>query len=207
MSLEYLSGAIEQALESMSWIEVVAVVAGVSYLLLATKEIIWCWLFGLINVIAYLFICFQSKLYAEFGLQVFYFFITLYGWYQWKFGGKNNSKEEISFWPLKTHLLVIGSGALATLILATILESYTDADIPLLDSFTTVFSVICTYMVAKKKIENWLYWIIVDSAAAYMYFYKELYLTSLLFVLYVILVIFGYYEWKRLYKVQQASQN
>mgnify|MGYP006311613507 CR=1 FL=1 len=60
-------------------------------------------------------------------------------------------------------------------------------------------------MVAKKKIENWLYWIVVDAAAAYMYFYKELYLTSLLFVLYVILVIFGFYEWKRLYKAQEAS--
>jgi len=192
---------IQEAWRAMTWLEFWGVFFGILYLILATKESLWCWLAGLISVILYIKICFDAQLYAETGLQFFYLFMSFYGWYQWK-NGKEKHSLPISSLSLKAHLVIVSVGLVLTWLLAYLLVRNTNAALPYLDSFTTIFSIITTWMVARKKIENWLYWIVVDGLGVYIYWNRELYLTALLFFAYVIIVIFGYFEWRK-----HLSQN
>lgn len=196
-AMQIIIDNIIEAWRAQSWLELGGVFFGILYLLLATKESLWCWLAGLISVLLYIKICFDAQLYAETGLQFFYLFISFYGWYQWKYG-KAKQRLPISKLSLQAHLVIISVGLLFTWGMAYILSVSTQAALPYLDSFTTVFSIITTWMVARKKIENWLYWIVVDGVGVYIYWSRGLYLTSLLFLAYVIIVIFGYFEWKRI---------
>jgi len=194
---------INKALQALSWLEATGVLFGLLYIYLAAKESIWCWPAGLISVIIYIFICIEAKLYAETALQFYYVGTSLYGWYHWQ---NRNANEilPISKMSVKQHILFISVGSLATFAVGFFLSHYTDASIPYIDSFTTVFSLLTTILVTRKILENWLYWIIVDSVGAYQYFYKELYLTSLLFVLYVVIVVFGFIKWRKLYQQKYA---
>jgi len=200
--MDYTSQIIEAA-KAFTLLEAAGVGFGLLYIYLAAKESIWCWPAGLISVIIYLFICFGAKLYAEVGLQFYYLGASLYGWYHWN---KQNDQDSlpISTLNIKQHLLFIGIGGITTVVLGYLLSTHTDASIPYVDSFTTIFSLLTTILVTRKVLENWIYWIVVDSVGAYQYYYKELYLTSLLFVLYVIIVVFGYLKWKKIYKQRHA---
>jgi nicotinamide mononucleotide transporter len=188
---------------AMSWMEGFGVLFGLAYIFFAAKESIWCWPASLISVTLYIFICFQAKLYAETALQFYYLGTTLYGWYHWR-NRKTNEDLPISTMKSSQHFLFIGIGAVLTIAVGYFLTSYTDASIPYIDSFTTVFSLLTTWLVTRKVLENWLYWIVVDSVGAYQYFHKELYLTSLLFAAYVVIVVFGYFKWLKIYKAKYA---
>ena len=175
-----------------SIIEVLAVIFSLTYVILAAKESIWCWTAAAISVILYIYICYTAQLYPETGLQVFYLLMALYGYYQWN---KNDSNLHIQQWTTTKHLLILLIGALLTFLMGFYFTIYTNAALPLADSFTTVFSVFATYMVAKKVLRNWLYWIVIDAVSVYLYFSRDLHLTSLLFMAYTIFAIFGYYSW------------
>ena len=121
--------------------------------------------------------------------------MAFYGYYNW-----NNNKKilTISEWNISKHILIIISGTIAMFIMGFYLTIYTNAKIPIIDSFTTVFSVIATFMVTKKILGNWLYWIIINITSIYMYYDRELILTALLFIIYTIIALFGYIKWVRL---------
>ena len=181
----------------MMVIEGAAVFFSIVYVILAAKRNIWCWPFAGISVLLYIYICFNAHLFAETGLQIFYLSMAFYGYYNWE-----KSEEiftAIQWGPIK-HLLVILLGAILTFLMGFYFTIYTSAQMPIIDSFTTVFSIIATYMVTKKVLENWLYWIVIDIVSVYLYFSRDLQLTSLLFVTYTIVAIFGYFSWKK--KVQ-----
>ena len=175
-----------------SIVETVAVVLSVLYVILATKQNIWCWAAAGISVALYIYICFSAQLYPETGLQTFYFFMAFYGYFQWN---KNDGNLEIAQWTIGKHLLLILIGAITTFLMGFYFATYTSAKMPILDSFTTVFSIIATYMVAKKVLSNWLYWIVIDAVSIYLYFSRDLHLTSLLFIAYTIIAAFGYFSW------------
>ena len=175
-----------------SIIESVAVFFSILYVILAVKERIWCWGAAAISVILYIYICYTAQLYPETGLQVFYLLIAFYGYYQWN---KNDSKLKIQQWTTTKHLLILLLGALLTFLMGFYFTIYTNAAMPLVDSFTTVFSVFATYMVTKKVLGNWLYWIVIDAVSVYLYFSRDLHLTSLLFIVYTLIAIFGYFSW------------
>ena len=175
-----------------SIIESVAVFFSILYVILALKESIWCWGAAAISVILYIYICYTAQLYPETGLQVFYLFMAFYGYYQWN---KNDSTLQIQQWTITKHLLILLIGAILTFLMGFYFSIYTNAALPLVDSFTTVFSVFATYMVAKKVLGNWLYWIVIDAVSVYLYFSRDLHLTSLLFMGYTIIAIFGYFSW------------
>lgn len=175
-----------------SIIESVAVFFSILYVILALKESIWCWGAATISVILYIYICYTAQLYPETGLQVFYLLMAFYGYYQWN---KNDSTLKIQQWTTTKHLLILLLGALLTFLMGFYFTIYTNAAMPLVDSFTTVFSVFATYMVTKKVIENWLYWIVIDAVSVYLYFSRDLHLTSLLFIVYTVIAIFGYFSW------------
>ena len=178
-----------------SILETIAVIFSLLYVYLAAYQNNLCWLAAVISVSLYIYICFNAKLYAETMLQVFYFLMAIYGFYTWK---KNNSQLQISTWPIKKHLFIIFLGTILTFFLGFIFSNFTDAEMPLVDSFTTVFSVFATYMVVKKILSNWLYFIIIDIISTYLYFSRDLHLTSLLFLLYTFIAVAGFIKWNRI---------
>ena len=175
-----------------SIIETIAVVLSVLYVILATKQNIWCWAAAGISVALYIYICFSAELFPETGLQVFYLIMAFYGYYNWT---KKEQDLQITQWSAGKHLTLIITGAIITFLMGFYFATYTSAKMPIVDSFTTVFSVIATYMVTKKVLENWLYWIVIDVVSIYLYYSRELHLTSLLFLAYTIIAIFGYFMW------------
>ena len=174
-----------------SIIESAAVFFSIIYVVLAAKQNIWCWIFAAISVILYIYICINSKLFAETILQIFYLFMAAYGYYNWN----NVEKNSITQWSISKHLLIIFLGTIITFFVGFYFTTYTSAKMPIIDSFTTIFSIIATYMVTKKVLENWLYWIVIDLASIYLYLSRELHLTSVLFLIYTVIAIFGYFLW------------
>tara|TARA_B000000609_G_scaffold139814_1_gene117643 strand:- start:104 stop:505 length:402 start_codon:yes stop_codon:yes gene_type:complete len=123
--------------------------------------------------------------------------MAIYGWYIWS--NKINEEQElkITSWKKQYHVYAIIIVTLLAIISGFLLEKYTQAALPFLDAFTTWGAIITTYMVAKKIIENWIYWFVIDSISIYLFISRELYLTSLLFFIYLIIIIFGYRSWMK----------
>ena len=180
-----------------SIIESLAVFFSLLYVILATKENIWCWGAALISVSLYIYICYTAKLYPETGLQIFYLIMAIIGYFTWN----KKSKEKIKEWSEFKHLIIIILGALFSFIMGFYFFTYTESAMPIIDSITTTFSIIATYMVVKKVLGNWLYWIVIDLLSVYMYFHRDLHLTSLLFVAYATIAVFGYISWS--YRIKE----
>lgn len=177
-------------------IEILATIFGLAYVILAARKNIWCWLMGIIGsaLSIYLFWVY-SKLYAE-AILAFYYVITgVIGWVQW-----NNPKEarpiiKVDF---KAHLLFVGVGVVLSLAFYQLVTSiFTDAARPMLDSFTTVFSFLATWITIKKWLSSWVYWIVIDAVTAFMYWSRDLQIYSGLMILYTVLATYGYLEWKK----------
>ena len=181
-------------------VESLAVIFSLIYVVLAARENILCWLAATISVCLYIFICYNAKLYAETGLQIFYLFMAALGYLSWKkMKNKEIEDEKTTIKELKfnQHFKIISIGLIITFFLGFVLTTYTDAKMPLLDAFTTVFSIIATLMVIKKILENWLYFIAIDIASIYLYYSRDLNQTAILFLLYSIIAIVGYYNWTK----------
>lgn len=180
-----------------NYIELIGVISGILGVWLTARQNIWCWPIGLINVALYIYIFYIAKLYADFGINLFYFFVTIYGWYCWLYGGKNHTPEvvcKIKKIHILLHLLI---GTVSFIVIGFFLEKYTQDPFPYWDSLLSVWGVLGTYMMAKKQIENWIVWIIVDLNYIFMYFLKELYPTTILYLIFTILAVYGYFEWKK----------
>ncbi|MGY8989590.1 MAG: nicotinamide riboside transporter PnuC, partial [Flavobacteriales bacterium] len=136
-----------------SVIEILAVLFSIIYVVLAAKENTWCWGAAAISVSLYIYICFTSKLYPETGLQIFYLIMAVFGYFMWN----KKNKEQIKEWSELQHLIIILIGSITTFFMGYYFSTYTDSQMPIVDSFTTVFSIIATYMVMKKVLGNWLY--------------------------------------------------
>jgi nicotinamide mononucleotide transporter len=195
------------AVAAMSWLEIAAVAFGLAYLVLAVRQNILCWAAALIGTLLSLVLFYDARLYPETALQVFYAVMAVYGWWQWRHGGKPDERAAVelpvSVWPLRYHALAVGGTLAAALALGTVL-SRTNAAFPYLDSFTSVGAVITTYMVAKKILENWVYWLVIDGITLYIYVQRSLYLYAALFVVYLVLVVVGFYRWRRDWQAQAA---
>lgn len=123
--------------------------------------------------------------------------MAIYGFYSWKKGFKSGGDLEVSSLKLSTHIKLIITLTLISLFIGFIMQNYTKASFAYLDSFITIFALATTFMLAKKILENWIYWIIIDSFSIYLYYQKEFYFTSLLFLIYTIMAIFAYLSWKK----------
>lgn len=188
----------------MSLLEILGFITGVVGVWLTAKQSIWCWSIAILNVSLYTFIFYDAQLYADMGLQVFYIGMSLYGWYYWLNGRKNTTQDTvpvtiISFSQLCLFSLLTLAG---TLLLGYLLQSYTNAALPYIDSFCTCVSLFAQWMQARKKLENWLIWVLVDLVYIALYLAKALYLTALLYAIFVALAIAGYQTWRRSLKLQ-----
>lgn len=187
-------------------LETIAVVLGISYLLLAMRENSLCWYCAFISTAFYIWIFGDVSLYMESALNAYYMVMAVYGWYQWQRGGSSSMGIQLGYWELNNHLVAIGLVMVLSLISGYFLSQNTDARMPYIDSFTTRGSVITTYMVARKVIENWIYWIVIDSISIFLYIDRELYQTAGLFSLYLILAVIGYLAWRKAY-LKQSNQS
>jgi nicotinamide mononucleotide transporter len=190
--------------QSLLTLEGLAVVLALAYLLLAARESLWCWLCALINSLLYVWIFWQAKLYTETVLNVFYVVMAVIGWQQWQRGSADSSSDKhkraiVSFRPWQ-HVACLALTLVLAFANGYVMQRYTQAAWPFVDAFIAWGSVITTFMVVRKVLENWLYWIVLDGIAVVVYVERGLYLTALLFVGYVIIVVFGYLRWRREYQ-------
>ncbi|MFL0811311.1 MAG: nicotinamide riboside transporter PnuC [Agarilytica sp.] len=193
--MDLVVGIVQAYAEKTSW-ELVAVFLALAYLLLAMKESIWCWPAALVSTAIYTCLFWHVSLVMDSVLNVYYMLMAVYGFYVWFYPQKNKNAH-IHRWPWTLHIAVIVSVVAVSLVSGYILQRNTEAAWPYLDSFTTWASVVTTFMVARKVLENWLYWIVIDSVALLLYIERGLYPTAALFVLYIILCVFGWLKWKK----------
>jgi nicotinamide mononucleotide transporter len=190
----------------LNWMELAGTVCAIVYLYLSVRENIWLWPVGFLTSLLYLIVFYHSRLYADMGLQVYYLLVSVYGWIHWM--GRKNGHN-----PMETNLLttsisikqwVVYSSFIAglTLLLYFLLKylpglmDLPPSDLPLGDAFTTAGGIVATWMLARKMLENWLVWIVINGFSLGMYLYKELYITVFLFIIYTVMAVVGYYKWK-----------
>lgn len=180
----------------LQWWEVLAVALAVAYLVLAIRQNIWCWAAGAASTLIYLFIMYHSSLYMESALQVFYLAMAAYGWYEWRHGGAGGAELDVSTWPRRYHVYAGLSVLLLVLVSGGLLSRYSQAALPFWDSFTTWGALVATFMVARKILENWFYWFVIDSVSIGLYLSRELYFTAALFTAYLVMIVIGYRSWR-----------
>jgi len=181
-----------------NWIEIFGALTGVLYIYFSIKQNILLWITGLISCSVYIIVFYQSKFYADMSLQLYYVVISIYGWYIWAKGKTNDNTElKVTKTP-RNQILVLSLLSIFLFLLIGIgLDKFTDSPIPYGDSLTTSLGIVATWMLAKKYIEQWIIWIIVDFFAAGLYLYKELYPTTILYIIFAIMAFVGYKEWKK----------
>jgi nicotinamide mononucleotide transporter len=185
----------------MSPLELCAVTFGLVSVFLSTRENIWSWPTAIVNVGLYTLIFYREKLYADMGLQVVYLLLSFYGWYQWLYGGENRSELRVSRLAVRQAVVLTALGFLASATLGTFLRRSTDAALPYLDAFLSVFSLVAQWMMTRKILENWGLWILLDVVYVGMFiFLKHLYLTSIQYTAFLALAAMGNLQWLRSYR-------
>jgi len=187
---------VELPLTELQWWEVPAVLLAIAYLVLAIRQNIWCWAAAAVSTLLYLYIMYRASLYMESALQLFYLAMAAYGWYQWRHGGSAGGELEVSNWPFRYHAIAISGVLVMVFVSGALLSRYSNAALPFLDSFTTWGAVVATYMVARKILENWIYWFVIDAVSIWLYLSRDLYFTAVLFAAYLVMIVIGYRSWR-----------
>ncbi|MCF6317896.1 MAG: nicotinamide riboside transporter PnuC [Proteobacteria bacterium] len=181
---------------AQSSLEIVAVITALLYLVLAVRENIWCWFYGFISTAIYIYLFYHVSLLSESLLNFYYLIMAVYGWTQWKKKGLF-TELKIHFLQRTTHIKILAVCALLTPIIGYLMNKL-GASFPYIDAFVAILAVVATLMTTKKVFENWYYWLVVDLISIYLFWQKQMYLTSLLFVVYIVLIFVGIKHWKKL---------
>lgn len=182
----------------MSEIEIIATIFGVICVGLTIKQHIACWPAGLVQVILYIFVFYQAKLYADMVLHVIYVLLSIYGWYHWAINKSDTQSTGVSTEGKFIYMYVFIC-LISSVILGLVFTIYTDASFPYTDSFIMSASLIAQWLMSRKKLESWVFWILTDIVAIYVYWYKELYWTTGLYIIFLFLAITGLMEWRKDY--------
>jgi nicotinamide mononucleotide transporter len=177
-------------------LENVAALFGVVSVYLSVKQNIWSWPTAIVNVGLYAFVFHASRLYADMGLQVIYVIISIYGWYQWLYGGQNRTELKVSRTTTGTGVVLASIGICFALLLGTVLHRTTNAALPYIDSLATSTSLVAQWMMTRKLLENWIVWVAVDVVYIGMFTSRSLFVTSALYFVFLVLSIMGYRQWK-----------
>ena len=180
-----------------NWLESTAVIFAILYLILAVKQNILCWTAGIISSVLYFFIMQKAGLYMEAYLQVFYVVMGIYGWSQWSASNASNPSFIVNTWSIYQHMITISIILVLSLLSGFLLERYTDAALPFLDALVSWGAVVATYMVAKKLLENWIYWFVIDATSIFLFIERGLWLSAVLFATYLVIIFFGYQSWNK----------
>jgi len=199
MELEVVFTEIIKAATALTWHEVSAVFFSLLYVIYAAKNHAICWVFGIIGCAFWAYCAFfLYDLWLDAGLQVLYIGISFLGIYRWLYG-KEKSELPITKWSFKTHLGLIIGGVFLSVLAGMLFKEYTPAAATYPDAFTTVFSIIATFMVIQRKLENWIYWMVIDAVYVFLYAARGGWLFSVLFVLYLGMAVYGYFNWRKLH--------
>ena len=205
-----------------SW-EVVAVVLSIAYIIFAARANSLCWLCAFFSTAIFSVIFFDANLLQESALNIYYLIIAVYGWFSWRFGrnqkGQQQHLEEqisdkqskgervITRWPLGRHLFWIVTMAIIALLSGYISDKWLQADMPYLNGFTVWFAVYTTFLVARKVLENWYYWMVLNPVSFYIFYQQELYVTCALMVVYFVMSIYGLLEWQKQWRQQNYEAS
>lgn len=205
MDIQWIWEGIKEGVAAMTWLEAAAVFFGIASVFYSIKKNILVFPTGMISTIIYVYICLKYKLYADMGINAYYFAMSIYGWYIWSRPGDGKPELPVTWLSnkglIKSTLLFLASYAA----LYFVLSEYTDSDVPYWDSFTTASAFVGMWLMAKKKVENWIAWIITDLVSVPLYFYKGLMLTSFQFLFFTVLATIGLMEWIKASKVEKEE--
>ncbi|WP_215225431.1 nicotinamide riboside transporter PnuC [Echinicola shivajiensis] len=195
MDLQWIIDGFVAGFQQMTWLEGIAVIFGVASVFFSMRENIWVYPTGIISTLIYVWICLEVKLYADMGINAYYFSMSIFGWYVWTHPKAGKEVLPVTWlkwngWVFSVLLLLTSYG-----VLYYVLSNFTDSDVPYWDSFTTSSAFVGMYLMAKKKVENWIAWIITDLVSVPLYFYKGLILTSFQFLFFTVLAIIGLIAW------------
>ena len=182
--------------------ELMAVMFAVAYLVLAIRQNIWCWICAGISTAMYVYLFAKANLYMESLLNVFYFGMAVYGWSVWR-SGKADHELPVTIWPISVHVYAISIIVCSAAATGFLLARFTDAAYPYVDSATTFAAIWATFLVARKILENWWYWLVIDVVSVFIYWTRGLEATAVLFVVYVLLIPIGLIAWTRSYRQLQ----
>lgn len=202
-----------QDLAQNIWIEIIAASTGILSVWFAKKENILVYPIGIVSVGLYIFICFFAKLYADAFINLYYLIISLFGWYYWLFGRKYQDAEIITS---KAEAVIIKSGKIENILLilitillyfgiAILLSKYTNSNVVWADAFNTALFIVAMYLMAKKNIYHWYFWIAGNIASIPLYLYKNLQVTALQYFIFLLIAVSGYIEWRN--KLQNRGQD
>ncbi len=185
-----------------SLLEVAGVISGLLCVYLAAKNIIWNWPLAIISVAIYIFIFYDSRLFADMGLQVYFLAVNIYGWYFWSKKPASAPKTPVT--SIKQREVILSAVAIVifTFLLGSILHNHTIASYPYLDSFCTACSIVAQFFMARKVLQNWLLWVFVDAIYVGIYIFKDLHLTAVMYAIYIVIALIGYFDWKKEYGKQ-----
>lgn len=182
----------------MEYIEIAGAVIGLLYLYLEYRASVYLWPVGVIMPLFYIYIFFVSRFYADMGINIYYLFASIYGWIRWNKSASQEQGLAITHMPYRYWGVALLALSILFAGIAWILIRFTDSPVPFGDSFTTALSIVAMWMLANKYIEQWGLWIVVNVVSCALYAWKGLYPTALLYVVYSIVPVFGYFKWKQL---------
>lgn len=198
--MQEIFNSLIEAVLAQSWLEVIAVITAILYLVLAAKENIWCWFYGFISTAIYVYLFYDVALLSESVLNIYYLAMAVYGWWQWS-NSDTHRAVKIRTLCYDRHMMIIGICIVLVYPIGFAMEKL-GASFPYLDALVALLAIAATWMTARKIFENWYYWLFVDSISIYLFWSKHMYLTAVLFVVYIVLIIFGIRNWKQLMKKQ-----
>ena len=178
-------------------LELFAAVTGAVSVWLSVRQNIWSWPTAIVNVVLYAIVFYDAKLYADMGLQVVYAVLSVYGWYEWLYGGEGRTVLRVTRTTPRIATVLTLIAAAGSALLGTVLHRATDAALPFMDSFLSSTSLVAQWMMTKKLLENWLVWIVVDVLYVGMFLFKGLYVTAGLYAVFLALAVRGYLDWRR----------
>lgn len=190
----------------MNATEAAAAAFGIAAVYLGARQNVWSWPLGIVNVGLYILVFRDAKLYADMGLQVVYVVLAAYGWWHWLHGGADHGRLPVSRIRPNEAILLAIAFLIGTTALSTLLARATDASLPLADSALTAASLVAQYMMTRKYVESWLVWIVADVAYVAMFMYKALWLTAGLYLVFCVLAVVGWRQWRTSLREQSAPE-
>ena len=190
----------------LNLIELTATGFGFLCVFLTIRRSVWCWPTGLIQVLLFIIIFYDAKLYSDLVLHVIYIFLQFYGWYSWTRADAGNESLHVKSLAIPWLVCWIAVTAIGSIGLGWTMASWTDASLPYADAFTTVASLVAQFLLARRYIQNWGFWIGVDSVAIWVYFTKELSATAVLYIAFLILASFGMVIWQKQLAKQRSNE-
>ncbi len=196
---------------SAHWLDMLTTLLGLAYILLEYKASAWLWVVGFVMQALGIVLYYQKGLYADCAMEFYYLAMTVYGFSNWVYGagerGKDNKPAAITHFPRRAAIVWCAIAAALWGLIYYLLVTFTDSTVPVADSFTTALSLVGIWALARKYLEQWLVWIMVDVVTCALYYYKDIPFKATLYGLYVVIAVAGYFRWRRLMREEAKTSK